>query len=89
MALCVGAEGIRPYQPSCLVHADMKSRTTASSSTSSARPANASTDYITGSAGNAALMAFTKSLGGKGCATAFASLESIPSRLKPTASFTR
>jgi NAD(P)-dependent dehydrogenase (short-subunit alcohol dehydrogenase family) len=25
-------------------------------------------DYITGSAGNAALMAFTKSLGGKGCA---------------------
>jgi hypothetical protein len=41
-------------------------------------------DYITGSAGNAALMAFTKSLGGKGCAMTFASLELIPSRLKPT-----
>ena len=38
-------------------------------------------DYITGSSGNAALMAFTKSLGGP-------SLESIPGRSQPIATST-
>jgi hypothetical protein len=89
MALCVGAEGIRPYQPSCLVHADMKSRNHGVIvNIIGAAGERFNYDYITGSAGNAALMAFTKSLGGKGCAMTFASLELIPSRLKPTASFT-
>ena len=71
-----------------LVHADMKSRNQGVVvNIIGAAGERFNYDYITGRAGNAALMAFTKSLGGKSLHYAFASLESIPGRSKPTATF--
>jgi short-subunit dehydrogenase len=72
-----------------LVHADMKSRhngviVNIIGSAGERFPY----DYITGSTGNAALMAFTKSLVGRACTMVFGSSGSIPGRSQPTATST-
>ena len=72
-----------------LVHADMKSRNHGVIvNIIGAAGERFNYDYITGSAGNAALMAFIKSLGGRSLHYGVASLGSIPGRSKPTATFT-